>query len=136
MNHKSKEKSKSIAAIVGPTLVVMIISEMKFWNPSLYDDQIVPVIYLNGLLFFVAGLSIVRYHNVWTKQWPVILTVIGYATMVLGLFRMFLPNVQEAEFENNNTVMGIQLILLVLGVFLTIKSYKSTKYSKRNNQES
>ncbi len=136
MDHTSKEKSKSIAAIVGPTLVVMIISEMKFWNPTLYDDQIAPVIYLNGLLFFVAGLAIVRNHNVWTKQWPVILTVIGYVTMVLGLFRMFLPNVQESEFENNNTIMAIQLILVVLGVFLTIKAYKSTKDSRRNNQES
>lgn len=37
-------KSKSIAKIVGPTLIVMVFSEMRFWNPTLYDTQIVPLI--------------------------------------------------------------------------------------------
>ena len=47
------DKSKSIAKIVGPTLTVMVLSEMRFWNPTLYDTQVVPVIYLNGILLFV-----------------------------------------------------------------------------------
>ena len=51
------QKSKSIAAIAGPTMIVMVFSEMKFWNPTLYDAQIVPLIYLNGVLLFVAGLA-------------------------------------------------------------------------------
>ena len=34
------EKSKSIAGIVGPTLIVMVLSELKIWNPTLYETQI------------------------------------------------------------------------------------------------
>jgi len=124
---KEKSKSKSIAAIVGPTLVVMILSEMKFWNPELYASQIVPLIYLNGVLLFVAGISIVKSHNVWTTNWPVLLTILGYALILIGLFRMFFPNIQEAEFENNNVVMIIQIALIAFGVFLTLKAYYPTK---------
>jgi len=83
------DKSKSIAKIVGPTLTVMVLSEMRIWNPTLYDTQIVPVIYLNGILLFVAGLSIVKNHNIWTFGWKTILTIVGYAGIILGLLRMF-----------------------------------------------
>lgn len=126
-----KDKSKSIAAIVGPTLIVMILSEMKFWNPTLYNAQIVPLIYLNGVLFFVAGLAIVKNHNVWNRKWPVVLTVLGYGIMLVGLFRMFFPDIQEAEFENSDTIFTIQVILVFLGIFLTIKAYYPTKSSSR-----
>ncbi len=63
------EKSKSIAGIIGPTLTVMVLSELKIWNPTLYDAQIVPLVYLSGALLFVAGLYIVRQHNSWLWGW-------------------------------------------------------------------
>jgi hypothetical protein len=59
------EKSKSIAGIVGPTLVVMVLSELNMWNPALYETQIVPLVYLSGVLLFIACISIVRSHNIW-----------------------------------------------------------------------
>ena len=62
------EKSKSIAGIVGPTLIVMVLSELKIWNPTLYETQIAPIVYLSGVLLFIAGISIVRSHNLWVLE--------------------------------------------------------------------
>jgi multisubunit Na+/H+ antiporter MnhG subunit len=121
------QKSKSIAAIVGPTLIVMIAAEMKLWNPTLYDTQIVPLVYLNGVLLFVAGLAIVRIHNTWTCAWPTVLTLVGYTALILGLFRMFFPQVQQAEFENNYSIFVLEIILILVGIFLTFKAYYPTK---------
>ena len=121
------DKSKSIAKIVGPTLTVMVLSEMRFWNPTLYDTQIVPVIYLNGILLFVAGLTIVKNHNIWTFGWQSILTIVGYAGIILGLFRMFFPQVQQSNFENNNSILIVEVILILVGLFLTFKAYYPTK---------
>jgi len=121
------DKSKSIAKIVGPTLTVMILSEMKIWNPTLYDTQIVPVIYLNGILLFVAGLAIVKNHNIWTFGWQTILTIVGYAGIILGLFRMFFPQVQQEKFENNNSIMVVEILLILVGLFLTLKAYYPRK---------
>ncbi len=121
------DKSKSLAKIVGPTLIVMIFSEMRIWNPTLYDTQIVPLIYLNGVLLFVAGLAIVNKHNIWTFSWQTILTIVGYLGIVLGLFRMLFPQVQQGKFENNNSILVIEIILILIGLFLTIKAYCPTK---------
>jgi membrane-bound ClpP family serine protease len=121
------DKSKSIAKIVGPTLTVMVLSEMRFWNPTLYDTQVVPVIYLNGILLFVAGLTIVKNHNIWTFGWQSILTIVGYAGIILGLFRMFFPQVQQSNFENNNSILIVEVILILVGLFLTFKAYYPTK---------
>ena len=122
------EKSKSIAGIVGPTIIVMVFSEMRLWNPTLYDTQIVPLIYLNGVLLFVAGLAIVRSHNIWMYGWQTLVTIIGYVVIIIGLFRMFFPQVQKAEFDNNNNSILIgEIVLILIGIFLTCKAYLPTK---------
>ena len=56
--------SKQLAGLFGPTLMALTISEAL--NLHIWRVNIVPVTYLNGLILFVAGLSIVRAHNRWT----------------------------------------------------------------------
>ena len=63
--------SKQLAGLVGPTIVAMIVSEFPSVQPHLYDTQIPPVVYLSGVLMFVAGLAIVRVHNRWAWDWTV-----------------------------------------------------------------
>lgn len=121
------EKSKLIAGIIGPTLVAMVSAEMRLWNPTLYDTQIIPLIYLNGVLLFVAGLAIVRSHNIWMYGWQTLVTIIGYTVVVVGLFRMFFPQIQKAEFKNNHSVLIVETILILLGIFLTFKAYFPAK---------
>lgn len=58
-------ESRRIAGLIGPTMIVMIVSEFPLVQPHLYDAQIPPVVYLSGVLMFVAGLAIVRAHNPW-----------------------------------------------------------------------
>ena len=101
----------------------MVFSEMKFWNPTLYDTQIVPLIYLNGVLLFVAGFAIVRNHNIWTYSWQTLITIIGYLVIIIGLLRMLFPQIQEENFENNNYILVFEIALILIAIFLTIKAY-------------
>jgi len=117
------EKSKSIAAIVGPTLIVMVLSEFKIWNPTLYDTQIVPLVYLSGVLMFIAGLTIVRKHNIWVWEWQTTITVIGWLSILLGLLRMFLPQMYKAQFKNDNFALIVEISLILIGILLTFKAY-------------
>ena len=117
------ERSNSIAGIVGPTLIVMVFSEMRLWNSTLYDTQIVPLIYLNGVLLFVAGLAIVKSHNIWIYGWQTLVTIIGYVVIIVGLFRMFFPQIQKAEFDNSNSILVVEIVLILIGMFLTFKAY-------------
>ena len=81
--------SKQIAGLVGPTLIAILVSEFPLVQPHLYDGQIPPVVYLSGVLMFVAGLAIVRSHNIWARNWTVLVTLTGWFFLVLGLVRMF-----------------------------------------------
>ena len=117
------ERSKSIAGIVGPTLIFMVLSELRLWNPTLYDTQIVPLVYISGILFFVAGLAIVRSHNIWMLGWQTSLTIIGWLSVLLGLTRMFFPHLYIAQFKNDNSAFILEISLILLGLFLTFKAY-------------
>lgn len=124
------EKSRSLAKIIGPTLIVMVFSEMKIWNPTLYETQIIPLIYLNGVLLFVAGLGIIVNHNIWAKNWQTIITVVGYMLVLVGLFRTLFPQIQKSEFKNDTSFFFIELFLIIIGTFLTYKSYFTNKSLK------
>jgi hypothetical protein len=62
----------------------------------IWETNAAPIIYLNGLLLFVAGLSIVRVHNRWTLRWPLMVTLVGWVAILGGLFRMCASEVQQA----------------------------------------
>ena len=126
------KKSKSIAGIVGPTLIVMVLSELKIWNPMLYDTQIVPVVYLSGVLLFIAGISIVSSHNIWVLGWQTSLTITGWFAILLGLIRMFFPHLYKAQFKNNTIALIVEILLILLGVYLTYKAYLPIQKSKSN----
>ncbi len=117
--------SKQVGALVGPTLVAMLVSEFPLVQPHLYDTQIPPVIYLSGVLMFVAGLAVVRAHNVWARNWSVLITLSGWFFLVLGLVRMFAASQyrQATQSTNSMTFMVLEGFLFVVALAITFKAY-------------
>ncbi|MDH4227571.1 MAG: hypothetical protein OEV59_07470 [Deltaproteobacteria bacterium] len=117
--------SKQIAGLVGPTIVLMVAAEFPLVQPHLYDAQIPPVVYLSGVLMFVAGLAIVRAHNRWGRDWTALVTLTGWFFLVLGVFRMFAATSysQGAANISSITFMALEGVLLLLGLFMTYKAY-------------
>lgn len=50
------------------------------------------LITLTGCTMLVLGLLIVVHHNVWTPDWPVLVTIIGWILLLQGLMRLFVPD--------------------------------------------
>jgi hypothetical protein len=117
--------SKRIAGLVGPTIVAMIVSEFPLVQPHLYDAQIPPVVYLSGVLMFVAGLAIVRAHNRWVLDWTGLVTLSGWFFLGLGLFRMFAADAYQRGSANTGTAvfMVLEGVLLMCGLVMTFKAY-------------
>lgn len=116
--------SKRIAGLVGPLLIAVIVTENPLVNPSLYDTQIPPVVYLSGTLIFLGGFSVVRVHNVWRRDWSTVVTLVGWAAVVLGLARMAFPHAYiENAGGNSLPVILVEIVLLIVGAFLTYKAY-------------
>jgi uncharacterized membrane protein HdeD (DUF308 family) len=130
-SHSSQEtplaNSKQVGGLVGPTFVAMLVSEFPLVQPNLYDAQIPPVIYLSGVLMFIAGLAVVRAHNVWTRNWTVLITLSGWFLLALGLVRMFAASQyqQAAQGASSMTFMFLEGILLLVALTITFKAYSS-----------
>jgi len=118
--------SRQIAGLLGPTLSAVLISELPLVQPHLYDAQIPPVVYLSGALIFVAGLTIVRTHNLWVRAWPVLITVTGWFLLVLGLLRMFAAGQyrQTSAGVSSATFTVLEAILLVVALTITYYGYR------------
>lgn len=118
--------SKNIAAILGPTIVAMVVSEFPLVQPHLYDKQIPPVVYLSGTLMFVAGLAVVRVHNRWRRDWTVLTTLSGWFFLLLGLLRMFAASAYQrgSASASSLTFIVLESILAMLGLIMTIQGYR------------
>jgi hypothetical protein len=123
--------SKTIAGLIGPTLVAiaagMLLNIGSF--PALAEQvsRDPALIFVSGILLFVAGLAIVRVHNRWTNGWPVLVTVLGWLYVLGGLARM-LSNRTRCDCRRNWPAHGRDhagaIILLGLGAFLSLKAYR------------
>ena len=118
--------SKRIAGLLGTKIIMMVAAEFPLVQPHLYDAQIPPVVYLSGVLMFVAGLAIVQAHNVWRRDWTVLVTLSGWFFLLLGLFRMFAAGLyQRSSARASSTFfMILEAILFVVGLLLTFKAYR------------
>ena len=56
-------------------------------------------------MLFFAGLALVRAHNRWVLDWPVMVTLSGWAALVLGSLRMVFPHAPQAEATLGTYVM-------------------------------
>ena len=44
-----------------------------------------------GLVSFVVGIAMVLSYNVWAWNWQIVITILGWAALVKGLFLLFFP---------------------------------------------
>ncbi|HRC87493.1 MAG TPA: hypothetical protein PK413_17990, partial [Thermoanaerobaculia bacterium] len=82
-----------------------------------------PHVYLNGTLLFIAGLALVRAHNVWVRAWPVLITLVGWFALLVGLGRMAAPVSAQAAGGNPFVLYSSFVTLLVVGAILSYKAY-------------
>jgi hypothetical protein len=84
-----------LAKLIGPVMLVAAIGMLTnapAFRAMAHDFlRSPPLIFISGVLTMTAGLAIVLYHNVWTADWRVIITLFGWAGAIGGAARILLP---------------------------------------------
>ena len=87
-----------------------------------------------GAITLVAGLAMVLAHNIWSGgALVVIVTLVGWITLIKSLFFLFLPPEVEAGFflrqlHYQQFFYLYTGVSLVLGIYLTYGGFKSTSH--------
>ena len=121
-----------IAGLIGPLLLAIAASILL--NGDGFRTVIVEfgkspaLVFLSGIITLVAGLAIVRAHNVWSGGWQVIITIFGWLALIGGLVRIVFPLQTSAlvvSAANSGLLISVFAVIpLALGAYLTWQGWR------------
>jgi hypothetical protein len=125
------QASVYIARLIGPLFLAIGVGMLA--NGTVYRAMAeeflhsYALIYLSGLLALVVGLAIVNAHNVWAREWRVLITLLGWLALIGGVFRTVAPQLVSAIglalFSGTAALLIGAIVVLALGAYLSFKGY-------------
>ena len=124
--------SKIIAALLGPTLVataLMVLVNLGAMPGVIEELSKSPMlIVLAGYAAFVPGVAIAYFHNRWTAGWPILITLFGWLSVVVGFIRMVFPIQLAGVMSRAAFAPVMHIVLPAIGaVFLLVGAVLSYK---------
>jgi uncharacterized membrane protein len=123
-----------IARLIGPLYLALglgILLNGPFYTALIVEAVHSPtLIYFSGLVSLVPGLAILQVHRNWSGGWRVIVTIIGWLMVIGGVIRLVLPattaTIAGDIYSEKYALLIAAVIVLVVGAFLTVASYRSS----------
>ena len=120
-----------LARLLGPLLLLpgigLLVNPRAFRAMATEVAGSVTLVYLFGLLDFAAGLAIVLVHNVWTVNWRVLITLIGWLLLIRGAARILITDTligyAKALIRNKRLYPVSGGVLVILGLVLCYFGY-------------
>ena len=125
------DTSLFLAKLIGPTMLTisaaMLINQQNMREMAADFLQHRGLIFLAGILALVSGIAIVLTHNVWVAGWPVIITILGWLSVIGGVFRIVFPDsvksLGEDMIRTSTAFTAGGIIQGVIGAWLCYVSY-------------
>jgi hypothetical protein len=125
------QRSIYLAKLIGPIMLVVGLGMLL--NGAAYRmivEQFLhsyALIYLAGIAGMLIGLALVHAHNEWHSDWRVIITLLGWLSLISGIFRTLVPQeiaaIGSSLFANAAALMVAGFVVLVLGGVLSYFGY-------------
>ena len=119
------ELSILVARILALVYIAAGISALKgkpTFRQMVEDFEKSPALtYVTGFMTLVLGALLAAYHNIWVKNWTVMITVIGWMALVKGVMLIAFPGYLSffKNWYSNTRIFGIFMIVfgLLFGYF-------------------
>jgi uncharacterized protein YjeT (DUF2065 family) len=119
------ELSNYLAELWGVSLVVVslaILTKPKYLKKLFAEVENEATMFFWGMVSLVIGLAMVLAYNVWLQNWQVIITILGWLSLIKGLAVLFFPEYTKkyAKKMENQQWLPIALVVLVfIGLVIT-----------------
>lgn len=125
------EYSIFLAKIMGPALIAVTLHFLIYFKK--YQKLVDDLMKSEALMFIMSGfglligLFLVTTHNVWVNGWQVLITLVGWATLIKTLFFMLWPMAAlklAGYFKDQSAFIAISLVvMLIFGMMLAYMGY-------------
>jgi hypothetical protein len=120
-----------IAQLLGPPILLAglsLIAHQSFYGGVAESVRNSPgLLYMMGMLRLLAGLAIVLVHNVWTWDWRVIITLMGWIALLRGVLILAAPEavigMTRRFLERDGMIPLLAAAAIVLGGALCFFGY-------------
>ena len=116
--------ANTLAVLMGSALVIVGIT---LFNKSYFNAVITDLanskglLWVTGFITFVMGTVIVALYNVWSADWRMLVTLLGWLTVIKGAVIMLFPSSMTLfyrRFLSNHLLIYSGVYALVLGGLL------------------
>jgi hypothetical protein len=126
------QTSRYLARLIGPVALAMgayaVLNGATFRLMAGQFLNSYALIFLAGLMTLTAGIAIVLAHNVWTRDWRVIITLFGWLAIIGGAVRIVFPQLVAslgvAMLAHTAVLLFIGFGIVVLGAVLSYYGYR------------
>ena len=91
------------------------------------------LIFITGILALVAGLAIVNTHNLWVRDWRVLVTVLGWLLVIRGITLLVFPGIVQTlgdrVLASQGGIIAGASFAIVIGAILCIMGYEAVSYT-------
>lgn len=73
--------------------------------------------FIAGFMMVILGVLMVNFHNIWVKEWIVLITIIGWAVLIKGILFIAFPKTMAAvtnEYGVQNRNFGFLIVAIGL----------------------
>ena len=130
------ERSEYIARLMGPVMLIIgigmiggMLTEGDAYS-SLLKEFIGSraLIFMTGVLALVAGLAIVNAHNLWVRDWRVVVTILGWLFILRGVSNLVFPGTVQTlgdrMIASHGGILAGAAATIALGSILSIMGYE------------
>ena len=119
------ETSIFLAKVIGLVSVISTTAVLTRYKESLALEAEAmknpAATYISGFAFLVLGVLLVVSHSVWTLDWRLVITIMGWLVLLKGIGRIFFPNAVmrliAKKRDNRKFLMG-EVVVLLVGLYL------------------
>lgn len=125
------DTSLFLAQLIGPISMILGFSFLIHAERirAIFEDfrKSAGELYLVDLATLIAGLSMILVHNVWTADWRVVITLIGWMAFIKGISLALWPSesiaVGEPLVKNSKFIRLYAVAIIAFGAWLSWVGY-------------
>lgn len=115
----------TLSVLVAKIIAIIYLSVAAglIFSRDYYKKELIKIIensgamYVGAFIAIVFGFLIIQYHNIWESNWTVLITIIGWLSLIKGILIMAFPkllNMVKPLYKNGNPTI-LMVICLILG---------------------